>query len=255
MPDKNKSSVLVKLAVRHLVLALRLLQRLNPRPTPDIKGGALPALATVPLEHPVSLLPEGSDNPLDSLLSLVRRRMIDQLRDGDFFTNDVVEIRGRIGSKDNRDLKINGRPSFKLDRREHTVLLILAHFARYAARAKQAGKKQLASFLPVSAIVATLIRLTDEGGLLAGRWPYPTYTDVYRCVNKLRSRLLKAGFNSNFIESNRGAGYRISTPVTNLILGGSQEASEKFWATLLDSALSAPQDIHGRRSNEESPRG
>ena len=153
--------------------------------------------------------------------------MIEQIRDGDISTNDVVDTRGRLGTQDSRDLKINGRPPLKLDRREHLVLSVLAQFARYVAEAARADKGQLSAFLAVSAIVPIVFNLTRAGGSLFVLWPAPIESDVFRNINKTESRLRSGGFNLNLIESgHRGTGYRPSTPLDNLILEAGQELSE-----------------------------
>jgi hypothetical protein len=210
-----------------LALSLKLLQRLDPHPARALIGEPSAIQVRSPLQ-PATPAKRGADSyPLHTLLSLVRRQMIEQIRDGDISTNDVVDTRGRLGTQDSRDLKINGRPPLKLDRREHLVLSVLAQFARYVAEAARADKGQLSAFLAVSAIVPIVFNLTRAGGSLFVLWPAPIESDVFRNINKTESRLRSGGFNLNLIESgHRGTGYRPSTPLDNLILEAGQELSE-----------------------------
>jgi len=164
--------------------------------------------------------------------------MVEQIHAGDSVTIDVVEIRGRLGTQDHRELKINYKPPLRLDRREHTLLLILAWLAKCADTRSKKGGKQLPAFIPVKAILAIILALTAEGGLLAGRWPYPIEADVYRCISKLRRRLREQGFNPKLIESGqRTAGYRLSTPVNRILVFPADESTVRFWAGLFDPVL------------------
>ena len=160
------------------------------------------------------------------------------VREGNFYTNDIVEIRGCLGIEDSRELKVNGRPPLSLDTLQHTILLILANFARYVALRAQAPGKHAPAFLSVKSIVAIIDELTGTEGSLAGRWPGLTFVDVYRSVSELRGFLFKAHGNPNLLESGpRGAGYRVSTPAANLILNGGQEPKGTTWAALFDRVL------------------
>jgi hypothetical protein len=169
-------------ALWHVGVAFRLLQRLDRRLDPNSaaepEAKSLLRAAAEPLGLPTLGKKEAGKSSPDSLMSLLRERMIDQVREADAFTNDVVEIRGRLGAEDNRELKINGRPPLKLDHREHSVLLILAYFARYVAEGSRASKKRLSAFVPVNSIVAIIDKLTSAGGSLSGRWLYPVDVEI-----------------------------------------------------------------------------
>ncbi|MGD0258900.1 MAG: hypothetical protein ABSD29_03655 [Verrucomicrobiota bacterium] len=257
MADTSKSKTLAALALWHLCLAVKLLQRIcrrggsapsDPAAKPSLKPDEL--IAGFPELSPANTK-EAADTHPQLSSSVSHQPVPDQIRSGDYLTIDVVEIRGRLGTNDHRELKINTKPPIKLNRREHTLLLILAWLAKCAATASKAGRNQLPAFLPVKAILDIILKLTAEGGLLAGRWPYPIESDIYRCVAKLRRRLRERGFNPNLIESGqRLAGYRLSTPVSNIVLDAAAEPPEKFWAGLFDSVLGARGG-----SGEEGSRG
>lgn len=240
MADSGKSRALARLALWHLLMAIDLLKRLY-RPFASelsaISGGKSLPIAVEKTLAPVELAT--AENPsLDVLKRLWQQQRIEEIRKMEYFTNDIVEVRGRLGKEDNRQLRINGQPPVKLDRREHTVLLILAYFGRYISDPARASKKHLPAFMPVSAIVGIIDKLTAGGGPLAGLWPYPVDLDVHRCIGSLREVLLESGWNRKLIESGqRGAGYRVSTLASNLFLDEGQEDWEAFWAALFDAVL------------------
>ena len=255
--SEDESRTRAQKALWHVDEASRLLKSLDTRfePTSALSPPPLSPAALPPELSPLERLESNGLLPGPFLLVL-QQRLIEQVRNGDFLTNDVVEICGRLGTDDHRALRINGGPSLKLDRREHAVLLILYHFALHVAETSRGVEKLRAAFLPVNSILAIVLKLTADGGLLAGRWPYPIETDIYKCVNKLRHRVEGAGLNPNLMESarHRGAGYRISTPVNNLILNSGQEPTERlFWRNLFDQVVSLPGEVQGMHSGEESP--
>ncbi|HOX55994.1 MAG TPA: hypothetical protein P5205_03060 [Candidatus Paceibacterota bacterium] len=175
--------------------------------------------------------------------------LLDPESSGDFATVDKVEIRGQLGTTEQRALKINGKPPLSLNLREHLVLLILGWLAKCSAKAAASGKGQFPDYLPVGVIVKVILTLTAEGGPVSGRWRVPCELDVYRCVAKLRRRLRELGFSPNLIESGqRLAGYRLSTHVNNIILAVATEQQEKFWANLFQDVLGG-----GGVSREEAP--
>jgi len=247
MADSSKSKPLLALALWYLSLAVKILQHLcrlggtalsEPAARNLVKTDALIADPSKPFT--VGAIEAVADPPQPPL-SLRDKPTPEQSRGEDFLTVDRVEIRGRLGTNDHRELKINNMSPIRLDRREHAVLLILAWLARCAVLAPATSKKPLPAFMPVKTIVAIIDRLTAERGPLAGRWPYAMETDIYRWVNKLRRRLKERGLNPNLIESGqRLAGYRISTPVGRIILDATEQRAEKFWADLFDSVLHVP---------------
>jgi len=239
MADVDKLNVVLADVVRHVTLALELLHRV----------GALPAR-----EHTGQLFTQAKKAedgyPLDALMSLLRRHLLEQMRQEDLLTSDIVEIRGRLGTEDSRELKINGWPPLKLGRREHLVLTVLAQFARYRAQAPQTGRRHLSGFLPVSIIVGVIDQLTGDGGPLSGLWPTPMELDVHRCVGKLRGRLQAASLNPLLIESGqRGAGYRLSTPAGNVVVEDGQAPPKSSWAAFFESVVRKGQDVQGIRSS------
>jgi len=157
---------------------------------------------------------------------------------GRFLTVDTVEITGRLGTKDQRELRINGHLSLQLGRQLHLILLILAWLPKCARRAAEAGAPPLPQFLPVSAIVAIVIELTQEGSLLAGCWSDPVEADVYRHICRIRKKLRRKGGNPNLIESGQPqAGYRLSTAVSNIILDHAADPPEEFWLKMFQKVL------------------
>jgi hypothetical protein len=145
-----------------------------------------------------------------------------------------VEIRGRLGTPDQCEVRIDRYPLITLWRREHMVLLILAWFAKCFATASQAGRNGFPSFLRASVIADIIERLTAPDGPMPGRWSAPISGDVYRSIGNLRD-LLKD--QSSLIETGeRPAGYRLAVQADKIILKdvGPQR---KYWAALFDSLL------------------
>ena len=243
MPDPSKWKSLVKLALRHLCLAVKILDRvcrlgggdLSPPaaktlPKADELAGEFPVAAAAATDQAAADRPQASSFILDEPTA-------DELNAGDYLTFDRVEIRGRVGTDENREVKINFKPPVRLDRREHAVLTMLARLARCAAIAAKTGGKPLPAFLPVRVMVAIIDGFCRPGGRLAGRWPYPMEADIHRTVHKLRGRLGDLGFNPNLIESGqRFAGYRLSTPPSKISVDPAEDA---FWTALFYAVLRA----------------
>jgi hypothetical protein len=241
MAAPRNSKTLAALALWHLCLAVRVLQRMlrlgsnalsdkTLAKADDLLGDFPEASAKSQVAGPSGMAPASG-----SLLPLGAPAHVPT---GDFLTIDIVEIRGRLGSDDNRELKINGQPPLRLERREHAILLILGWLAKCAALPPKAGRKPLPAFLPAKVIVQIILRLTAEGGPLAGLWVSPCELDIYRSVNELRRRLRERGFNPKLIESGqRKTGYRLSTPVSHIILNAAEVPREGFWAELFGVVL------------------
>src|ERR1043165_5982728 len=228
MANKEKSRVLAKLIQWHLTVALRLVGHL----IEALLGGSDPSQ-----EDPATLAPaeEGSvtSGPasgelgpgLDAYKALLEQERIEQVQKGAFVTNDIVIVLGRLGTLDHREVRINGNPPLKMERRLHAMLVIWAQFARYASEARQAGREHMPTFLPVKPMLEVIKRLSGVGGPLAGQWRAPTADDVHRLVGKLRDLLEEAGLNRNLIESGPpGTGYRISSLPSTLIPDEAAEA-------------------------------
>jgi len=148
-----------------------------------------------------------------------------------------MAIHGGLGAKDHCELRVNDEPPIRVERREHTLLLILAWFAKCSAAASQEGPNALPPFLPAKVIAEIVYRLTLGGGPLAGRWPYPTADDIYHSANEIRGLLDRRGLNRTLIETGeRPSGYRLSTPARNITLKDAGP-SQKFWATMFASVL------------------
>src|SRR5207248_1274588 len=102
------------------IVAVKLLQRLclllGTRSAPTLED--YPALAPI-AEAPGVSGPggEGAASPLDALKAVLQEQMLEQIHNGNFFTNDRVEVRGRLGTEDNREMKINGIPPLNLEKR------------------------------------------------------------------------------------------------------------------------------------------
>lgn len=246
MTTETKCNALMTQALWHLWLANMLLleiSRLRDGPakaepaTPRNKDDP-PAAPLVSLPADAEAAPSGSPSPP---LSIHGQGMTAQSSTGEFLTNDKVEIRGLLGTNDNRELRINSKPPIRLDRREHAILVILARRAKNNAAVAHTGRNPVPSFVSAKAFVAIIQKFISKEGPLAGLWPYPDETDIYRSVHRLRSYLLEQGFNPNLIESGqKGAGYRLSTPPENIRISPDDNLYDKWLNGPADSGPASP---------------
>ena len=145
--------------------------------------------------------------PADASAAALRKLAVAEVREGDYWSNDIVELRGDLRKSGSWELKINGAKPLKLNRRSAMVFRILASYALLPGKQNRKSKRRP---LPVAIIVEAILSLTADGTALAGFWPSPSETDVHRTVYKIRGRLRQEG-HSILIESGpRMAGYRIS---------------------------------------------
>ena len=174
----------------------------------------------------------------ESWLSACRKRLFEQQNEGDFLTIDLVVILGRIGTDDARALKVNDRGPAELGVREHLLLVILAHYAKYVSVVRRNHLRPISWFLPANTIADIIDRATREGGLAIGRWPDPTGDDVYHAVNRIRKLQRGKLMNRNLIErGQKGAGYRLSTHTDNILIDASDDFSTGYWAKMFEWAL------------------
>lgn len=238
MADARISKALLAMAWWHVWSAARILHWLvrSLGDTRSEKAAEKTGLVTNECQPPISVVPEAgpaaASQPFGSSPSLAAPLICK----GDFLTNDIVEIRGRLGSDDRRDLTINGQIPLRLEFREHVILLVLGWLSKCAALPPKPGRSPLPTSAPAKVIVEVLDVLTAEKGPLAGYWNYPSDLDIFRSVSKLRRRLRKRGFNPNLIQSGpRNVGYRLSTPASQIIVRVVDEPWAGFWAQLFDA--------------------
>src|ERR1043166_743083 len=249
MTPNGKSTASLELGLGHLARAIELFQQqaedlgaplaANFKDKRSLPPVAEPAGATGPAGKAAAF-------PLAVLQAALQQERIEQIHAGHFATNDILEVWGSLGAKENRAWRVNDKLPQDLQAGEHTVLLILANFGRYVFDPARAGKKHLPLFLPVKSIMAILDDLTAEGRPLFGRWENPTYANVYRWVSQLGARLNAPGARGGDVD-------RISPPPLNLILDDSQEDWRTFWFPVLDAALLAPGEVE-RRQRRGGPR-
>ena len=130
-------------------------------------------------------------------------------------TNDIFVLIGNTNGKGTRQLLINGMAPIKIDRREYLVLYLLA-----LERSGGGG------FLRVDDLIEKIIaineRANEEDGLIEERrmfWPYPSDSEIYTVVCRLRGKLEAYGHAGDLIENAVGeSGYRLSTAAANIFL-------------------------------------
>jgi hypothetical protein len=173
---------------------------------------------------------EDANIPLRGILTDMRIR---EITEAGFLTNDIVQLTGGFGKEDTRQMKINGQPAIKLDRREFAVMLVLAKHA-VSTRVSPDDRPQRV-YLPVKQILAEVDKLNKapkESATDFWFWRYPSADDVRRCISRLRKRIHEVGGNERLIESapQRGGGYRLSTAWWNVIAILSENGrSQDFW--------------------------
>ncbi len=173
---------------------------------------------------------EDAKVPVRDILTDMRIR---EITAAGFLTNDIVQLAGGLGKEGTRQMKINGLPAIKLDRREFTVMLVLAKHAGSTRVSLDKPCQRL--YLSVKDIldqIENLNKARGKSGMDPEFWRDPSAEDVRRCVSRLRKKIREAGGNERLIESapQRGGGYRLSTAPGNVIVALSENGrSQDFW--------------------------
>jgi len=118
-----------------------------------------------------------------------------------FVTNDVVRIPAC------HQAVINGKP-VKLGAHAFTVLVLLAEMAINSP----------GDFASTEALIRAIKCAQRRLGALKISWLEPTDDDIFKAVSEIRLKLDKAGLDESLIESERGYGYRLSTPGFNILI-------------------------------------
>ena len=149
-------------------------------------------------------------------MRLHHQTSIRELRAHGFKTNDLLEIDPSIaGLLRKSQIKINGSP-IELEIRELLLIFVLAQTARNSSVRSGIWSGSEEGFVTVATLLEEIDRAKAEANL-GELWSNAIDTDVHKAVASLRQKIESSGFNRNLIESKRGSGYRLSTPVWNLI--------------------------------------
>ena len=222
--DKTKKAAgLVDHARRVLLLCRGLIEEAwKSLDSASIETSSVPSsaeLAALESEEPDETQVQG-DMKLRGHDVLINMR-IREITEAGFLTNDIVQLTGGLGKEDTRQMKINGLPAIKLDRREFGVMLVLAKHAVSTRHLLDRPPQPV--YLAINDIldeVENLNKARGKSGMDPEFWRDPSAEDVRRCVFSLRKKIREAGGNERLVESapQRGGGYRLSTAWWNVIV-------------------------------------